>query len=122
MNYQINLATSCTLLRIVCAPCIVIALHYHAYILALFFFVVAAVTDFLDGYFARRYHQETAFGKLLDPLADKILLCTTLGALYYEVGFTYVPAWFVYGIGIKESLLLSGGLLLLALCRTHTKP
>lgn len=53
-------------------------------------FVVASLTDFLDGYIARKYHQVSDFGKFLDPLADKLLTIAAM-AMFCEWG--QIPAW-----------------------------
>ena len=53
-------------------------------------FVVASLTDFLDGYIARKYHQVSDFGKFLDPLADKLL---TIAAMVMFCEWGQVPAW-----------------------------
>jgi CDP-diacylglycerol--glycerol-3-phosphate 3-phosphatidyltransferase len=53
-------------------------------------FVIASLTDFLDGYIARKYHQVSDFGKFLDPLADKLL---TIAALVMFCEWGQVPAW-----------------------------
>ncbi len=72
---------------------------------------VAALTDKLDGYFARRFHQETEWGKVLDPLADKIgvaivaLVLLILGRL---------PLWFVGAVLLRDLLIFAGGLVLKA--------
>ena len=57
---------------------------------ALALFIIASVTDFLDGYIARKYHQVSDFGKFLDPLADKLLTIAAL-AMFCEWGS--FPAW-----------------------------
>ena len=76
-----NLATKLTLSRIVAIPAIVVLfyvvfpLHYLA---AALLFVLAAVTDMIDGKVARKRGEVTELGKLLDPIADKVLACTVL--------------------------------------------
>lgn len=65
-------------------------------------FVVAACTDWIDGYFARRYKSVTALGKLMDPLADKILVCT---ALIMLIPLGRLPAWAALIILSREILV-----------------
>ena len=50
---------------------------YEYYLTSLVFFILAAGTDFLDGYYARKFNQVTALGRILDPFADKIIICGT---------------------------------------------
>ena len=66
---------------------------------ALGIFLVAALTDWLDGYLARRLNQVTDLGKFLDPLVDKLLVLAPLMALV-ELG--RVPAWGVFAIAARE--------------------
>jgi len=66
---------------------------------AVFLFILAAITDFLDGYIARREKQVTNFGKFLDPLADKLLICSILIEM---AGLGWVPAWIVTIIIMRE--------------------
>ena len=47
----------------------------YALVIALIIFIIASLTDALDGYLARNYYECTSFGKLMDPLADKVLVC-----------------------------------------------
>jgi len=77
--------------------------------IALVLFVAGGVTDFLDGHFARRYHLITNFGILMDPLADKILVCSAFIAF---VGLGWMPAWMVIIVVARE--LAITGLRLLA--------
>lgn len=76
-----NLPNSLSLIRLVCIPVVVICLHFPGRwgsFLAALFFGVAFITDFFDGYFARRHGNVTVLGKFLDPLADKILVSVTM--------------------------------------------
>ena len=77
--------------------------------LALVVFVAGSISDFLDGYFARRYKLVTNFGILMDPLADKILVCSAFIAF---VGLNWISAWMVVLVVARE--LAITGLRLLA--------
>lgn len=94
-----NLPNKLTLIRILLVPvCMALMLTEHFYI-ALGVFVIASITDFLDGYIARRDNLVTSFGKIMDPLADKILV---FGALlcFLEMGF--INSWCVAIILARE--------------------
>jgi len=80
-----------------------------AYTIALIVFSIAAITDFLDGYLARKNNQVTNFGKLMDPLADKVLMCAGFVLL---CALDLIPAWVVVIILSREFLVT--GLRLLA--------
>jgi len=71
---------------------------------ALIIFAVASITDFLDGYLARKHNLITDFGKLMDPLADKILV---ISALVVFVDIKYIPAWMSIVV-IAREFLISG--------------
>ncbi len=77
-----NLPNILTILRLACIPLVFICLHYFpgkwGSFLAALFFGMACITDFLDGFFARKYGSVTVLGKFLDPLADKILISATM--------------------------------------------
>ncbi|MCL2564733.1 MAG: CDP-diacylglycerol--glycerol-3-phosphate 3-phosphatidyltransferase [Defluviitaleaceae bacterium] len=81
-----NLPNKLTLFRIFIIPLFLLFLlggvggEYSRYI-ALAIFIIASVTDALDGYIARKYNRVTNFGKFMDPLADKVLVCSALIAL-----------------------------------------
>jgi CDP-diacylglycerol--glycerol-3-phosphate 3-phosphatidyltransferase len=64
-------------------------------------FLAAALTDFLDGYFARRWHQITRLGMILDPAADKILMASAFISLV-ELNPAVTPAWMVALILARE--------------------
>ena len=65
--------------RIFFSPLIfVLSVFFEMYLTSLIIFVVCSLSDFLDGYLARKFNHESSLGKLLDPIADKILLCSTI--------------------------------------------
>ena len=69
-------------------------------------FIAACVTDFLDGFLARKYNQITTFGKFMDPLADKLLVCAALICFLVQED-TEMPAWVVIVI-ISREFIISG--------------
>jgi CDP-diacylglycerol--glycerol-3-phosphate 3-phosphatidyltransferase len=99
---RLNLPTKITLLRILLVPFLLAFLiapsRVNAVVAALIF-GAAALTDWLDGHLARSTHQVTTLGKLLDPIADKILLAAGLIPL---VGLDRVPAWMAAIMLIRE--------------------
>lgn len=76
-----NIANKLTLIRIALIP-IFIAFFYinikYQYHYATLVFIIAAITDYVDGYLARKHNMVTNFGKLIDPIADKLLVCSAL--------------------------------------------
>lgn len=86
----------------------------YASALALWAFIIAAVTDFLDGYLARKYHVVSDFGKLMDPLADKILVCA---AYIYLTWAGACPFWACIIIVFREFLVT--GIRQIALTRDY---
>ena len=72
-----------TLIRILFLPFIVVLIVKGKFTFALFLFVISAITDFLDGYIARKSKSITSLGMLLDPVADKLLTSSTLISLAY---------------------------------------
>ncbi len=108
----ITFSTWLTLVRVLLAPCVVLAIFSGFFVVASVIFIIAAATDFLDGYYARLYDQETEFGRLLDPIADKILIFSTLFALYTISGQSLLPSWFIILVAAKEIILVVGGIYL----------
>ncbi len=106
------------MLRIILIPVIVAVLltkfNYNE-IVALVVFVVASITDGLDGYFARKYGKVTVMGKLLDPVADKMLTSAVLISL---VGINPKLAWMVVIIIAREFAVT--GLRMIALTKNIT--
>ena len=113
MNLPNKLTVSRLLLTIVFLVAMFWSFPFHKTV-ALVVFVVASITDFLDGSIARRRKLITNFGILMDPLADKILICSAFIAFvgHDVVGKTYVQAWMVIVIVARE--LAITGLRLLA--------
>jgi len=89
-----TLANQLTLFRIILIPLLVVVFYLPfdwSWIASAAIFSVAAITDWLDGYVARRYNQSTAFGAFLDPVADKLMVAVALVLLVGE----HANAWFV---------------------------
>ena len=100
-----NLPNSLTLLRIFLVPILVVVLlTKYSDFLGLGIFLVAAITDFFDGYFARRLNKTTRLGALLDPIADKLLMSAAFISLV-ELGLA--RAWMVVII-IGREFAVSG--------------
>jgi CDP-diacylglycerol--glycerol-3-phosphate 3-phosphatidyltransferase len=97
-----NLPNILTFSRIAVVPLLIFLLYFDSRIINFFtalLIIAAAVTDALDGYLARKYELVTPFGKLLDPVADKILLVTTMVMLVF---LRRAPAWIVCLILCRE--------------------
>ncbi|HEX2122129.1 MAG TPA: CDP-diacylglycerol--glycerol-3-phosphate 3-phosphatidyltransferase [Thermoanaerobaculia bacterium] len=104
-----NLPNSLSLFRIFLVPFLVVVLLTKfdgREFVGLGIFLVAAVTDFFDGWFARRYNQTTRLGALLDPIADKLLMSAAFISLV-EMDPLHVPAWIVVII-IGREFAVSG--------------
>ncbi len=97
-----NLPNKLTLARMALIPFFIIFLLMQHYYIAASIFIAASLTDFLDGYIARKYHLVTSFGKLMDPLADKLLVMSALVCLV-ELGD--VPSWMVIIIISREFII-----------------
>ena len=120
-----NIANRLTIARIVMIPLFLLMMYFPndifgtvnvlhsnlsvSWVLAMIIFTIASITDFLDGYLARKYHLITNFGKFADPLADKLLVMTAFITL---VGAGVIPMWIVAVIVCRE-LAVTGLRLLL---------
>ena len=94
-----NLPNKLTVGRMLAVPFFIVALMLGHYYISAVIFVIAALTDMLDGYIARKYGLVTDFGKIMDPLADKLLVMSALVCLV-ELGD--VRAWLVIVILARE--------------------
>lgn len=114
-----NLPNKLTTLRVILVPFFVAALLLPEYFpnnelfggnavvwqyLALVIFIAASVTDALDGHIARKYNLITNFGKFMDPLADKLLVCSAMICL---IDLKMIPSWIVVII-IAREFIISG--------------
>ena len=95
-------ANKLTILRVVLIPVFFLMMLLifpgHKW-LALLVFILAGVTDYLDGHIARKYHQVTTFGKFMDPLADKLLVTSAI-LIFVEWG--QIPSWAAFLIIARE--------------------
>jgi len=98
---RLNLPTVLTLSRIVLIPVFVFTVYQHP-VFGAFVFAIASMTDFLDGYLARRSGQITKFGIILDPIADKFLV---ISAMIVLVDMERLPAWIAITIIVREFLV-----------------
>lgn len=96
MTRFINLLT---VIRILLAPIILLFLIFGEYLLCIFLFLLAGVSDYFDGYLARKYNAESELGEILDPIADKILVVFLLIGLSVNL-YSYLMA-------VMSSLIIS---------------
>ena len=94
-----NLPNKLTMARIIAVPIFVILYMKQLYLAAFIVFILASFTDMLDGKIARKYNLITNFGKIMDPLADKILVYS---AFCLMIGDGTVPAWMLIIILLRE--------------------
>jgi cardiolipin synthase len=89
----LTVANQLTMLRMTLAPFLVVTVLSREFTWALVIFVVAGVTDLLDGLIARLGHQKTTLGAMLDPVADKVLLVSSFVALTWGPVAVHIPVW-----------------------------
>ncbi|MFR3499601.1 MAG: CDP-diacylglycerol--glycerol-3-phosphate 3-phosphatidyltransferase, partial [Paraclostridium bifermentans] len=97
-----NLPNKLTLFRIFLIPVFIIVMMLNLpskFLIACMIFIVASVTDAMDGHIARKYNLVTDFGKFMDPLADKLLV---ISALTTMIEYDLVAAWMVIIIVARE--------------------
>lgn len=98
---KLNFPTALTLSRIVLIPVFIFMVYQHP-VFGAIIFGIASITDFLDGYLARRSGKITKFGIILDPIADKFLV---ISALIVLVDMERLPAWIAITIIAREFLV-----------------
>lgn len=107
-----NLPNLLTISRIAVIPLIFLSIYVQTFAWAMFaavLFVVASITDYLDGYLARAWNETSVFGRLLDPIADKLLVATALVVILtkpnmYNWSLTVIPAFVI----LCREILVSG--------------
>lgn len=106
-----NVPNLLTTFRLFITSFFILAIHYGEFKIALWLFVLQAVSDLLDGFLARALGAKTSLGAILDPLADKIMLVSSFFVLYLK---GIVPLW-VTSIVLSRDIILTVGYL--TLCR-----
>jgi len=107
---MINLPNMITVIRILLVPVFLIvfwAAGPHRVLWGMLILAVAGITDVIDGYLARKLHMVTPLGKILDPLADKLMVISVMTSLFMIGRF---PLWLVVLVIVKELLLVTGSL------------
>jgi cardiolipin synthase (CMP-forming) len=114
-------ANQLTILRMVFAPCFVLLLIYGYPRVATALFLMAAVTDGLDGFLARKLKQKTVLGSYIDPMADKILLTAAFITLTFPAlpGVLRIPVWLTV-LTISRDVLILVSALIIHLQTKHT--
>ncbi len=107
-----NLATKLTLMRVVAIPFFILAFSWKnpgselagdwGKVIATIIFLIAAITDYYDGYLARRYQQVTTLGRFMDPIADKLLVSTALIMMVEYRPITHTAGWMAVIIIARE--------------------
>ncbi|PID58836.1 CDP-diacylglycerol--glycerol-3-phosphate 3-phosphatidyltransferase [candidate division KSB3 bacterium] len=118
-HYQnLNAANVLTISRVIAVPFFIVALAYNHNGIALVIFVICGLTDGLDGFIARTYHQRTKIGAFLDPLADKLLLTSSFITLALVELPNTIPFWLIVTV-ISRDLIISIGIAVLFMLETN---
>ena len=116
-----NLANKLTVLRILLIPVFICALVYYSPErevfrgLAAAIFAIACLTDGMDGYIARRFHQRTDLGSYIDPIADKLLILSafiSLSFMGHLPSSMRIPAWVTIAVVSRDVLIIVGSVLI----------
>ena len=103
-----NIANFISIGRLLSSPVVVWLIIKHEYQLAFWVFVIAGLSDAVDGFIAKRFDMETEFGKYLDPIADKVLLVS----VYVALGLgELLPTWLVIMVVFRDVIIVGGAIL-----------
>lgn len=94
-----------TIIRFFLIPFIVFYIFTNQFILAFIFFTISGITDVADGFIARKFNLVSNFGKLMDPLADKLTQISTLASLVFV---DIIPIWILIIVLVKEFIMIVG--------------
>lgn len=109
-----NLPNKLTMLRIILVPVFILLFLFDFKISAMLIFVIASITDMFDGYIARKYDLITDFGKLMDPIADKLLTTAAFCAL---VDANLMNIWLLFIVIAREFIVT--GVRLIAVAKSN---
>ncbi|MDR5659393.1 CDP-alcohol phosphatidyltransferase family protein [Serpentinicella sp. ANB-PHB4] len=107
-----NVPNILTSIRFGLVPIFIVVLfssHPNNLRLSAYIFIIAGITDLLDGYIARKYNLITKWGQAMDPLADKLMQLAVLFGLTVK---QLIPIWVIIILGLKELLMIFGGIIL----------
>jgi len=113
-----NLPNVLSLFRLCLTAFFILAITYQRYTLALVLFVAQAISDLLDGFFARMMHKKTDLGAWLDPIADKVMLVSS----YLVLGLQEIIPFWVVGIVLLRDVVLMLGFFVLHLLSYRMVP
>ena len=105
---SMNIPNFITILRVIAIPFFIVSLSYQYNGVAFVIFVGCGLTDALDGFIARTYHQRTKIGAFLDPLADKLLLTSSFITLAILELPNKIPFWLIVTV-ISRDIIISVG-------------
>ena len=100
-----HIPNTLTVIRLLLIPLIVFYIFTGNYILAFVFFTIYGITDIADGFIARKFNLISNFGKLMDPLADKLTQIATLASLVFT---DIIPVWILLVVFLKEFIMICG--------------
>lgn len=100
-----QLPNAITILRCLLIPPFVLALLWRDYAMAFLIFVIAGASDAVDGFLAKRFGWQSAFGAMLDPIADKLLLVTGFGLLTF---LALLPWWLFALVLLRDVIIVAG--------------
>lgn len=103
-----GIANQITIFRIFLIPVFIILIGYNKPLYALLVFIIAGITDAIDGFVARKFNQITTLGKILDPIADKALLISSFIFIYNSSLPVRFPYWFVVIVISRDVYILLG--------------